>query len=53
MTNPLSNKKKIRGWKRRIGQIKQWKQAHMELDTEQLTAAIETMLSYGLPRSTD
>lgn len=36
MANPCSNKKKIRGWKRRIKQIEQWKQQHIELDTEQL-----------------
>ncbi|MFD1954845.1 hypothetical protein ACFSL6_11890 [Paenibacillus thailandensis] len=36
MANPLSNKKKIRGWKRRIKQIEQWKFRHINLDLEGL-----------------
>ncbi|MCP1357227.1 hypothetical protein [Aneurinibacillus migulanus] len=36
MANPFSNKKKIRGWKRRIKQIEQWKLRSIELDVEQL-----------------
>lgn len=36
MANPFSNKKKIRGWKRRIKQIEQWKQRHIALDMERL-----------------
>lgn len=36
MANPFSNKKKIRGWKRRIKQIEQWKQRHIDLNIEQL-----------------
>ncbi|CAM4517052.1 hypothetical protein [Paenibacillus typhae] len=37
MANPFSNKKKIRGWKRKIKQIEQWKQRHIDLDLEQLS----------------
>jgi len=37
MANPFSNKKKIRGWKRRIKQIEQWKQRHIDLDIELLS----------------
>lgn len=37
MPNPFSNKKKIRGWKRKMKQIEQWKQRHLELDMEQLS----------------
>ncbi|WP_235338458.1 hypothetical protein [Paenibacillus wulumuqiensis] len=36
MANPFSNKKKIRGWKRRIKQIEKWKQRYIDLDMEQL-----------------
>jgi len=36
MANPSSSKKKIRGWKRRMKQIEQWKQRHIDLDIEQL-----------------
>lgn len=36
MANPFSNKKKIRGWRRRIKQIEQWKQRFIDLDVEQL-----------------
>ena len=36
MVNSFSNKKKIRGWKRRIKQIEKWKQRHIDLDIEQL-----------------
>ncbi|HEY4430695.1 MAG TPA: hypothetical protein VGN87_06615 [Paenibacillus sp.] len=36
MANPFSNKKKIRGWKRRIKEIEQWKQRHIDLDIERL-----------------
>ena len=36
MANPFSNKKKIRGWKRRIKQIEQWKLRCIDLDIEQL-----------------
>lgn len=36
MANPFSNKKKIHGWKRRIKQIEQWKQRHIDLDIERL-----------------
>jgi len=36
MTNLYSNKKKIRGWKRRIKSIETWKQRHIHLDIAQL-----------------
>ncbi|MGG3885056.1 hypothetical protein [Brevibacillus panacihumi] len=36
MANPFSNKKKIRGWKRKIKQIEQWKLRFLNLDIEQL-----------------
>jgi hypothetical protein len=36
MANSSSNKKKIRGWRRRIKQINQWKQRFIDLDVEQL-----------------
>lgn len=36
MANPSSNKKKIRGWRRRIKQIEQWKQRFIDLDLEEL-----------------
>jgi len=38
MGNPLSNKKKIRGWKRRVKQIDQWKLRYIELNMGQLKA---------------
>lgn len=36
MANPLANQKKIRGWRRRVKQIEQWKQHYLELDMEEL-----------------
>lgn len=39
MANPLSNKKRIRGWKRRMKQIDQWKKHNMHLDLEELRSA--------------
>lgn len=33
---PMRNKKKIRGWKRKIRQIEHWKMRHIDLDIEQL-----------------
>ncbi|MBP1905193.1 hypothetical protein J2Z32_001821 [Paenibacillus turicensis] len=36
MANPSSNKKKIRGWRRRIKQIDQWKQRFIDLDMEEM-----------------
>lgn len=36
MANPLANQKKIRGWKRRVKQIEQWKKRYIELDMEEL-----------------
>ncbi|MDN4617549.1 hypothetical protein QCD85_05535 [Paenibacillus sp. PsM32] len=36
MPNLDYNKKKIRGWKRRIKQIEDWKQRYIHLDIEQL-----------------
>jgi len=36
MANSFSNKKKIRGWKRRIKQIEQWKLHNIDLNVEQL-----------------
>lgn len=36
MANLSSNKKKIRGWRRRIKQIEQWKQRFIDLDIEEL-----------------
>jgi hypothetical protein len=36
MANPFSNRKKVRGWKRRIRQLEQFRLAHRELDVEAL-----------------
>ncbi|WP_420128986.1 hypothetical protein [Longimicrobium sp.] len=36
MSNPFSNRKKVRGWKRRIRQLEQFRLAHRELDVEAL-----------------
>lgn len=36
MPNPFVNKKKIRGWKRKVKQIEQWKQRCMVLDIDTL-----------------
>ncbi|HLM67701.1 MAG TPA: hypothetical protein VK358_09250 [Longimicrobium sp.] len=34
MPNPLSNRKKVRGWKRRIRQLERFRLAHRELDVD-------------------
>ncbi|WP_420124856.1 hypothetical protein [Longimicrobium sp.] len=36
MPNPFSNRKKVRGWKRRIRQLERFRLAHRELDVEAL-----------------
>lgn len=36
MANPFSNRKKVRGWKRRIRQLEQFRLAHRDLDVEAL-----------------
>lgn len=36
MANPLSNRKKVRGWKRRIRQLEQFRAAQRELDVDAL-----------------
>lgn len=36
MADPFSNRKKVRGWKRRIRQLEQFRLAHRELDVEAL-----------------
>lgn len=36
MPNPWSNRKKVRGWKRRVRQLEQFRLAHRELDVEAL-----------------
>lgn len=36
MPNPFSNRKKVRGWKRRIRQLERLRLAHRELDVEAL-----------------
>lgn len=36
MANPLSNKKKIRGWKKRIRDVNRWKKHAMTLNVEEL-----------------
>jgi hypothetical protein len=39
MPNPFSNKKKVRGWKRRIRQLERFRLAHRVLDVEALRAS--------------
>lgn len=39
MANPFSNKKKVRGWKRRVRQLERLRQAHLRLDMDALRAA--------------
>ncbi|HTE17101.1 MAG TPA: hypothetical protein VK689_01835, partial [Armatimonadota bacterium] len=39
MPNPFSNKKKVRGWKRRIRQLERLRLAYREMDVERLRAA--------------
>ncbi|HST62404.1 MAG TPA: hypothetical protein VLK84_27115 [Longimicrobium sp.] len=39
MPNPFSNRKKVRGWKRRIRQLERFRLAHRALDVEALRAA--------------
>jgi len=39
MANPFSNRKKVRGWKRRLRQLERFRQAHLRLDVEALRAA--------------
>jgi hypothetical protein len=36
MANPLSNRKKVRGWKRRIRQLERFRLVHRELDVDTL-----------------
>lgn len=36
MANPFSNRKKVRGWKRRIRQLERFRLAHRELDVDAL-----------------
>lgn len=39
MPNPFSNRKKVRGWKRRIRQLERLRRAHLALDVDELRAA--------------
>lgn len=36
MANPFSNRKKVRGWKRRLRELERFRRAHLELDVEAL-----------------
>lgn len=36
MANPFVNKKKVRGWKRRIREVEEWKRNYLHLDIEEL-----------------
>jgi hypothetical protein len=48
MANPFSNRKKVRGWKRRIRQLERFRLAHRELDVQGLRAGERTYVKIWL-----